>query len=171
MPPTTDTHAPDDPSRWYNLLDRWQADWWAGRDPAPEELCPDQPDLWAGLRADIAKLKKVPRPDALDPAADPWPDIPGYVVTGELGRGGMGVVLSARELRLNRDVAVKLPLARGAMSRVARARFDREAEVTARLNHPGVPPVHPEALLPRARHHPGRADGRQPGGRRLGRPS
>jgi serine/threonine-protein kinase len=135
---------PDDESVVFDALDRWQCRRQAGGDPSPEELAPARPDLWDRLRSDIGRLRRVPLPDtATDhPTLPLWPDIPGYRVTGELGRGGMGVVLAARERRLGRDVAIKLPLARGAMSRVALARFEREAEVTARLDHPGVPPVY-----------------------------
>ena len=68
------------------------------------------------------------------------PIIPGYDVLGELGRGGMGVVYRARNRALNRVVAVKtfgvLPGAD------ARARFAREAEAIARLDHPHIVPVY-----------------------------
>ena len=69
--------------------------------------------------------------------ADPLPIVPGYRVLREIARGGMGRVLAARDLTLGRDVAVKVLLP-GADA----GRFVRESKITARLPHPGIPPVH-----------------------------
>jgi serine/threonine protein kinase len=68
------------------------------------------------------------------------PSIPGYDVTSVLGRGAMGVVYQARELATGREVAIKVLL--GEVSAARMERFRREAELTARLNHPGILPVH-----------------------------
>ena len=67
---------------------------------------------------------------------------------GEVGRGGMGVVYAARDLKLKREVAIKtlLPKYRGCAD--AAGRFEREAEVTGQLQHPGVPAVHQIGTLP-----------------------
>ena len=60
----------------------------------------------------------------------------------ELGRGGMGVVYLAREVQLDRPVAIKvLPPALAAQSAV-RERFLREARTAARLSHPNIVPVY-----------------------------
>jgi hypothetical protein len=64
-----------------------------------------------------------------------------YEVVRELGRGGMGVVYLARDVLLERDVAVKL-IGGGGLSADARARFLREARVVAKMDHPGVVAVH-----------------------------
>src|SRR5437879_6535385 len=56
-----------------------------------------------------------------------------------IGRGGMGEVLSARDVQIGRTVAIKR--LRGA-SPEAIARFRREAQVQGRLEHPAVVPVH-----------------------------
>jgi tetratricopeptide (TPR) repeat protein len=63
-------------------------------------------------------------------------------VQGELGRGGMGVVHAVLDRRLGREAALKLMLPHKARSPAAVTRFLREARVTARLAHPGVPPVY-----------------------------
>src|SRR4051794_18041043 len=73
-----------------------------------------------------------------DPAPQPVPVIPGYRVEGELGRGGMGVVYRARQVRLNRDVAVKMILAGRHAGAEAAARFLAEAMAVAKLQHPNI---------------------------------
>src|SRR4051812_24667173 len=73
-----------------------------------------------------------------DPAPQPVPVIPGYRVEGELGRGGMGVVYRARQVRLNRDVALKMILAGRHAGAEAAARFLAEAEAVAQLQHPNI---------------------------------
>ncbi|MEU8506449.1 serine/threonine-protein kinase [Streptomyces brevispora] len=67
-----------------------------------------------------------------------------YELTHELGRGGMGVVWAARDPGDGREVAVKLLAPRGygcELSTLER-RFLREARLTARLSHPGIPEVY-----------------------------
>ena len=64
--------------------------------------------------------------------------IPGFEIIGELGRGGMGVVYKARQLSTKRVVALKVILGSWFASDSARARFRREVELTARLQHEGV---------------------------------
>jgi eukaryotic-like serine/threonine-protein kinase len=65
-----------------------------------------------------------------------------YVLERELGRGGMGVVFLARDLKLDRLVAIKaLPLHLADDDRV-RERFLREARTAARLSHPNIVPIH-----------------------------
>ena len=61
-----------------------------------------------------------------------------YEVTGPLGKGGMGEVYRARDTRLKRDVALKILPASFAADAERLARFQREAEVLAALNHPHV---------------------------------
>jgi serine/threonine-protein kinase len=59
-----------------------------------------------------------------------------YQVTRLIGEGGMGWVYEARQLRLNKRVAVKLMARELASNQEALARFHREAEVTSHLGHP-----------------------------------
>ena len=60
-----------------------------------------------------------------------------YRLDEPLGRGGMGEVWRAHDLRLNRTVAIKTLPARGAPEQAV-ARFRREAEIAASLQHPGI---------------------------------
>ncbi len=61
-----------------------------------------------------------------------------YRVDAQIGRGGMGAVYKARDVRLDRDVAIKVVRADLLGSPDARVRFRREAQVVARLQHPSV---------------------------------
>ncbi|WP_084161107.1 serine/threonine-protein kinase [Nocardia sp. BMG51109] len=64
-----------------------------------------------------------------------------YRITSPIGRGGMGEVWSGTDVRLNREVAIKLVSSEHTRDSDARRRFHREARITARLHHPGVPAV------------------------------
>ncbi len=66
------------------------------------------------------------------------PTIPGYEIEGELGRGGMGVVYKARQVRLNRTVALKMILASEHSGPEAAIRFLAEAESVAKIQHPNI---------------------------------
>jgi serine/threonine protein kinase len=65
-----------------------------------------------------------------------------FEVVRELGRGGMGVVYEARQLSLNRKVALKVLAARLGLTGKAVQRFHREAEAAARLHHTNIVPVY-----------------------------
>ena len=67
-----------------------------------------------------------------------WPEIDGYQLLGELDRGGMGVVYLARQLTLDREVAVKVLLSGRHAGPRLRGRFQSEAATLARLRHPNI---------------------------------
>ena len=67
---------------------------------------------------------------------------PAYTVEGELGRGGMSVVYRARDVRLRRDVAIKLLPPELAFVSNVRERFMREAQTAAQLAHQNIVPIY-----------------------------
>jgi tRNA A-37 threonylcarbamoyl transferase component Bud32 len=115
----------------------------------------DTPDGWTGgtVAASVAAAMVRPtapaprhRPPAAPgaspaPGAGVLPEIPGYELFEEVGRGGNGVVFRARHFALDRTVAVKFLLS-GLGSAVERHRFRTEAQALARLNHPNAVQVY-----------------------------
>ena len=65
-----------------------------------------------------------------------------YTVTAKLGEGGMGEVWEATDTKLNRQVALKILPEAFAADPDRLARFQREAQVLASLNHPNIAQIH-----------------------------
>ena len=65
-----------------------------------------------------------------------------YSLQRELGRGGMGIVYLARDVQLDRDVAIKVLPSHLARTPASRERFIREARTAAGLSHPHIVPIH-----------------------------
>jgi serine/threonine-protein kinase len=87
----------------------------------------------------------IPGMSALPPPAlsrDPLPHIPGYDLLNEIGRGGMGIVYRARQTDLGRLVALKVVLHAEHADGEMHARFRREAQAIARLQHPNIVVIH-----------------------------
>src|SRR5262245_37819979 len=83
----------------------------------------------------------IPLPEAVVAPA-------GYEILCEIDRGGMGVVYRARHCGLDRPVALKYLQERFTSEPSVTHRFLREARITARLQHPGIPPVYEVGELP-----------------------
>jgi serine/threonine-protein kinase len=129
--------------------ERPQLDEYLRRFPELSQELRLQFEVHAAVEADLARTSQAITPADLpvflptDAAEDPKrtphrPVVPGYELLREVGRGGMGVVYLARQARPPRPVALKMVLAGQHAPPEAVARFLREAEAAARVQHPNI---------------------------------
>jgi tetratricopeptide (TPR) repeat protein len=93
-----------------------------------------------GFRGPASRDRRTPEPGSRNP---PPPLVPGYEIGREVGRGGMGVVYLARQVRIGRQVALKVMTAAVPPTDPDWAeRFAREAIALGRVRHPNIVMVH-----------------------------
>lgn len=94
------------------------------------EICPT-----CMLAGALGSVPTGPAP----PQGQQWGD---FQLVEEVGRGGMGVVWRARQISLDREVALKMILSGGFATDLDRRRFQTEAQAAAALNHPNIVPIY-----------------------------
>jgi serine/threonine protein kinase len=130
----------------------------AGKNPDPNEWLSRHPDLAPELasffagKAELARLAPAPPAGEAPTIGAPAPAVGGplglvryfgdYELLEEIARGGMGVVFRARQVSLNRVVALKMILAGELASADDVRRFRSEAEAAANLDHPHIVPIY-----------------------------
>lgn len=128
--PPTDPPVPIDPQ--LTIVDFVPALWEAG---TTNHFCRNGTD-------DTVEGSVVPTPPtATDPTGR-------YLVGGEIGRGGVGVVHAGWDIQLKREIAVKVLLEEHKGKPSVVRRFLEEARITSRLSHPGIVPIHELGMSP-----------------------
>jgi len=121
-------------------LDRMESE----GDSALDSLCSSHPEHAVALSSRIRSLRAaglIQMPAPSNPGA--FPDRLGdFELLARIGAGGMGVVYRALQSSLGREVALKVIRPEHMYFEGARERFRREVEATARLQHPGIVPIH-----------------------------
>src|SRR5262245_15394384 len=147
----TSRQPPDEPAagdrqRLESLFEEWILLRDQGREVSATELCGDCPHLASTLAREIDLHRRF---EARAPAVAAGPQPPVEEFAGLRYRplryhaqGGLGVVFVARDTEVGRDVALKRIQERRKHLPEDRERFPREAEITGRLEHPGIVPVY-----------------------------
>jgi serine/threonine-protein kinase len=154
---TSDPPASDRDDQLARLLAQMTDDAQSGLPVDIDRICREHPDLsgelqelWGAVMVAEAigsgSLADADEPTSRYDTASLSFELPcqfgDYELLEEIGRGGMGIVYRARQISLNRQVAVKMILRGQLASNLDRERFRAEAEAAAGLNHPGIVPVY-----------------------------
>ncbi|MFO0945729.1 MAG: protein kinase [Planctomycetota bacterium] len=105
------------------------------RQAATRGITPTEVVLQRGM-LDVVEL------DIVETMLHPGDTVPGYVIEGVIGQGGMGVVYRARQTTLDRVIALKTVLVSRMTDSGAIARFQHEAMTVGRLRHPNIVAAH-----------------------------
>ena len=147
-----DSISPAQQEQLAAILDSYLVSLESGAPLDSDELIAEHPELAVQLRAYLGGLQLLQDAAAgfaggeEESARNAQPSGPrrlgDFELLEEIGRGGMGVVYRARQVSLNRQVALKvLPFAAVLDSKQI-ARFKNEAHAAAQLHHPNIVPVH-----------------------------
>jgi len=140
------------------LIKRFQDQVKNGKTISLEEICSDCPEMVGSLRNALNQSLTIqlPNPQALTGSQandqtigyEPGDSdsirnqdtlaIPGYIIHGELGRGGMGIVYRASQAALRRTVAIKTLLNTSNLSGDHKQRLQKEASALGMLQHPNI---------------------------------
>lgn len=161
-----------DTPRVDELIAAWEEHIRNGQYIPPEELCEKEPELLSEVERRISEIEHSPEyetqmAESMDAgvvatAFEAQPaekeSSPGALVMNSsfvklrfLARGGLGEVYVADDEKLQRDVALKFIRPKHCRNEALKRQFDLEAEITARLDHPGVVPVYGFGTTPDGR--------------------
>lgn len=146
--PPLDALTGEQQQRLAELLEECLADLEQGLSPDLDRCAAEDPDLVEPLKACLESLNflqraaidlgTTDRAASADPVARRLGD---FEILREIGRGGMGVVYEARQISLDRPVALKMLPFAGLLDQRQIARFQKEAKAAAQLHHPNIVPI------------------------------
>jgi serine/threonine-protein kinase len=130
-----------------DLLDRWEEAQERGESISVEQLCVEHPELIEAVRQRIVALRTIDHRmgTSTDTVTDEAEQLSFASRISSLAfhaRGGLGAVYVGEDRELHRRVAIKFIHRNLARDPASRQRFELEAEVTGRLEHPGVVPLY-----------------------------